>query len=155
MCHFRCRSVLFTKSAILLIAILTALAVPSLASAQGAAASFDAAKSTSGTNKIQGNYMTPAGGYSLTAFGGAQIQLNSIKVELQYLSGGVWTSFTPKQEQTAGATMPNWSALGWIQMQGGNTYRVYAVMNYQYKLNPADPWTPNSIPNTDFQKTFP
>jgi hypothetical protein len=137
------------------IAILTALCTPGLASAQDWYAEFDALASTGGTNKIQGNYIIPAGGYKLQASGTAQIELISIKTELQYLSGSTWTSFNPKQEQTAGANMPNWSAIGWFQIQGGFSYRVRAVMTYRHKAKAGDAWTEKEFVNTSFQKAFP
>ncbi|MCI0377847.1 MAG: hypothetical protein L0215_09585 [Gemmataceae bacterium] len=138
------------------IAILTALSTPSLVSAQGIERSIDSSTSTSGTNQPNGNYISPSGKFSLSAFGGAQIMLVSITAELQYLSGGVWTSFNPAQKLTATApTMPTWSTNTWVQIQGGYAYRVRAVLKYQYKLNPNVAWTEESIENTDFQKTFP
>ncbi len=138
-----------------LIATLTALCTPSLASAQGTAASFDASTSKSGTDAIVGNYIYPSGGYSLSAFGGAEIELVEITAELQYLSGGVWTSFNPPQVQKAAPAKAVWETNGWDQIQGGFGYRVLAIMNYRYKFNPNDPWTPDKVTNTNFQRAFP
>lgn len=138
-----------------LIAISTALSTPNLASAQGYKATLDALGSMSGTDKFKGNWIVPSGGYELSAYGGAQVNLISIKAELQYLSGSVWTSFNPKLEQTAGTSPTNWSTSGWNSIQGGFSYRVRVVMEYEYRLDPANPWTPDTITNSDYQKAFP
>lgn len=38
---------------------------------------------------------------------------------------------------------------------GGFTYRVRAKMTVQWKLNPADGWTTDTVENTDLTATFP
>src|SRR5262249_30263250 len=99
-----------TKSAAVLIATVTALCTPSLASAQGIGTYLDAKTSTSGTSMTAGNYMYPSGAIALEAFGGAEIELVSLTAELQWLNpnGGAWTSFSPALAQDAAAGKATW-----------------------------------------------
>ena len=100
--------------------------------------------------------MIPGGKCELIATGGAQAMLTSVTAELQIKSGGLWTSYNPKQIQTANTNSPpNWAANGWSWMGGGASYRVVATMTYQEKLAPADPWTTKTVENTGFAWTFP
>jgi hypothetical protein len=66
---------------------------------------------------MMGNYMIPAGTYSISAKGGAEIILVSITAEMQYLKEGVWTDFDPPQVQKANANAGSWAVSGWQWIQ--------------------------------------
>jgi hypothetical protein len=100
--------------------------------------------------------MTAAGGWSLTAAGGAQAMFTSITAELQYWdkNKGVWTSWNPPNIQNATIGGNGWQA-GWTQLDGGFSYRVVAVFTWQQWF-PADPvWRTKTQTNFDFTRTFP
>jgi hypothetical protein len=144
------------KQSCLLIAALLVFCTPTVALAQGVVSTgLDAATSTSGTDPRLGNYIYPSGGYSLSAKGGAQIELISITAELQFQKAGVWTSFNPPQRQTATTKAGTWQSDGWAGIQSGYYYRVDVVMIYQYKLNAGDPWTKATTENDGYTKLFP
>ncbi len=77
-------------------------------------------------------------------------------VDLFDLSQKLYAQNERPQVQTGKATGANtWSAFGWQQMSGGFAYRVEAIMFYEYRANPNDPWILDYLANTDFQRTFP
>jgi len=127
---------------------------PSLVMAQYSA-SLDANKSTSGSGGKYGNYITTGGSYSLTVNPGVFGEITSITAELQYKSGGVWYSWSPPEIQDAAFASGVWGGKMWPNLTGGYTYRIKAIMYFQYKLNENDEWTKKTQENTGYEKVFP